>query len=194
MSVLIILLMLRRRRCFKSEMDTKEDDSVSDISSQPTLTPLTSPTEPSMAADDDFWRSRGTVPWPSNTYQIIEKATGRAIALVNGNVALKHVSSPHDPATHWLCVEKNGYFGFHNPISGRYLGHDGKRGISPGAAALNNWELITPREHPEGGYQIMFPFGFFSHALMVLCVAEDGKLAMRNHGTTIWEFVKVEAG
>ncbi|KAK8176876.1 hypothetical protein IWX90DRAFT_377614 [Phyllosticta citrichinensis] len=157
-------------------------------SSTTTITAVTPPTEP---ADNNLWSGRGAVPWPSNTFQILEKCSNRAIALAKeGNVVLKPAASHGDASTHWLCVEKNGYFGFHNPKSGHYLGHDGKNGIKAQAKVLKHWEQLTPREHPEGGYQILFPY--WEHTLMVLCVADDGKkLARRDHGTTLWEFVRV---
>ncbi|KAK7515421.1 hypothetical protein IWZ03DRAFT_284551, partial [Phyllosticta citriasiana] len=141
--------------------------------------------------------SRGAVPWPSNTYQILEKASGRAITITNDpnipnstSITLQPCAGLTDSRTHWLCVEKNGYFGFHSPKAGTYLGHDGKKGVRATATALEGWELLTPREHPEGGYQLLMPY--WEHTLMVLCLAEDGTaLARRNHGTTLWEFVRV---
>ncbi|KAK7536838.1 uncharacterized protein J3D65DRAFT_695653 [Phyllosticta citribraziliensis] len=117
--------------------------------------------------------------------------SNRALHAINNTVALKPATTPSDDAsTHWLVVEKNGYFGLHNPQAGTYLGHDGHQGIKAAARALDAWEMLTPRLHPDGGYQILFPF--YWHTLMVLCVGEDGAgVVRRDHGTTLWEFVAV---
>lgn len=135
----------------------------------------------------------GSVPWPGNVFYIIEKTTGKAITILEDTPALLDRKNPNDPRSWWLCVEKDGYYGFQNPSSGRFLGHDGSSGMKTSAMRLNKWELWTPRHYPEGGYQIMSPF--YSATLMVLCVAEDGKaLARRTHGTTVWEFVRIFKG
>ncbi|KAJ0154966.1 hypothetical protein CTA2_12957 [Colletotrichum tanaceti] len=137
------------------------------------------------------------VPWPGKKFLIVEKQTGKAITLVDGRPVLLDLlaaaagaGAAHDPSTAWLCVEKQGYFGFQNPTSGRFLGHGGKTAVGAWASELNEWELWTPRQHPEGGYQLLSPL--WSHTLMVLCVAEDRiGLCRRTHGTTLWEFVSV---
>lgn len=91
---------------------------------------------------------------------------------------------------------KNGFFGFQNPSSGRFLGHDGEEGVRSGVGAwafhLKEWEFWTPRQHPEGGYQVLWLLP--PDELMVLCVEEDGKqLVRRTHGSQLWEFFRVNA-
>ncbi|KAJ3958508.1 hypothetical protein N0V92_004926 [Colletotrichum tropicale] len=154
-----------------------------------TSTILTPPTE--CNTTPSLWNDRGAIPWPGNTYRIIEKHTNRAITLANDQIVIKDIEDTAKiTVTQWLCVEKNGYFGFQHPPSGRYMGHDGNKDLRAKATELNNWELFTPREHPEGGYQLLSPY--WSQALMVLCVDEDRKTVVRrNHGTTLWEFIKV---
>lgn len=142
-------------------------------------------------AAEHLWQIHGDVPWPGNTYHIIEKGTTKAIANLGDRPALVTVDdTARGPRTFWYCVEKNGYYGFQNPATGHFLGHDGNSGMRTEAFELNEWELWTPRQHPEGGYQLLSPF--WSHTLMVLCAAEDGReLVRRTHGTTLWEFVRV---
>ncbi|KAK6216976.1 hypothetical protein QIS74_07090 [Colletotrichum tabaci] len=133
----------------------------------------------------------GDVPWPGKTFFIIEKKTGKAITLVDGQPVLLDLTSTHDACTAWLCVEKQGYFGFQNPKSGKFLGHSSKAAVGAWSLELNEWELWTPRQHPEGGYQLLSPL--WSHTLMVLCVAEDRiGLCRRTHGTTLWEFISID--
>ncbi|KAL6857537.1 hypothetical protein ACO1O0_004975 [Amphichorda felina] len=167
-----------------------QDDAVSEASTT-AFTTVTSLRDPSLI--DGLWDGRTyAVPWPDNTYIIVEKGTSRAITLTNNGLRLQDTNG-QDEDTHnnrWLCVEKNGYFGLCNPRTGRYLGHDGKSGMRAGATVLDFWELITPRRHPSGGYQLLLPHN--SVTLKMVTVAEDGRgLARRQHGQTLWEFIKV---
>lgn len=129
-------------------------------------------------------------PWPNNTYIIVEKGSGQAISLNGGALELYDFSDHEDVNIQWLCVERQGYFGFFNTKSGVYLGHNSKETIQASATAFEDWEVVTPRHHPDGGYQLLSPLWW--HTLMVIVVAEDGKsLVRRPHGTTLWEFIKV---
>ncbi|KAK1572785.1 uncharacterized protein LY79DRAFT_569752 [Colletotrichum navitas] len=165
----------------------EQEDSLSQSSSE-TSAPVSTPPA-TLAADETLGDEHGDVPWPGRTFYIIERATCRAITIVDDKPVLQDLKGDRHPSTLWHCVEKNGYFGFQNPRSGRYIGHDSNVGIRTGAK-LRGWELWTPRQHPEGGHQLLSPL--WSDALMVLCVAEDGiGLARRSHGTTLWEFIRV---
>ncbi|KAH8760435.1 hypothetical protein F5883DRAFT_500695 [Diaporthe sp. PMI_573] len=148
-------------------------------------------TPPTTAEGSDcLWSSRGAIPWPENTFQIIEKQSGKAIALIGDQPKLQKLGPTGHSGTHWLCVRQNGYFGFQNTLTGKYLGHDGDCGMRTSAPHLKEWELWTPRQHPEGGYELLSPL--WAHTLMVLCVDRDGStLVRRHHGTTLWEFVRV---
>lgn len=172
-------------------IDAKQEGHKSDMMSNASTIPFQMMTPPSTAENtESLWSGPGAIPWPENTFQIIEKQSGRAITLVGDQPKLHSLSSKSHLDTHWLCVKQNGYFGFQNPHTGRYLGHDGKSGICTSASQLKKWELWTPREHPEGGHELLSPY--YSDTLMVLCVDEDGTtLVRRRHGTTLWEFVRV---
>lgn len=171
--------------------ETKQEDNEFDTKSTASTATFQANTPPTTMEDtDSFWSGRGAIPWPENTFQIIEKNSGRAIMLTGDKPELQSVNDTRHLGTHWLCVKQNGYFGFQNPQTGRYLGHDGKGGIVAWVPHLKDWELWTTRGYPEGGYEMLSPF--YSHMLMILCVHEDGKtLVRRRHGTTLWEFVRV---
>ncbi|KAK5995084.1 hypothetical protein PT974_03477 [Cladobotryum mycophilum] len=90
----------------------------------------------------------------------------------------------------WLCVEKEGYLGFMHPPSGSYMGHDNNEHMVAEALVHQGWELITVRQHPNGGHLMMMPF--WSHALKTVGIDDNGvNVVLRRHGTTTWEFVKV---
>lgn len=136
------------------------------------------------------WNDHGTVPRPGQTYHIIEKQSGKAITAMQDDAKLRNLKYPGLPGSHWQCVWQNGYFGFQNVKTGAYLGHDGSSGIRTWALDLKDWELWTPREHPDGGYELLSPY--YWNTLMVLSVHGDmSTLVRRGHGTTLWEFVKV---
>lgn len=130
------------------------------------------------------------IPWPNNTYIIIEKDSGLAIALKDGKIDLYDFHDRRDINIQWLCVERNGYFAFLNTKSGVYMGHNGSGTVQASATTPDAWELIIPRKHPGGGYQLLSPHWW--NTLKVIEVAEDRKsLVRRLHGTTVWEFIKV---
>lgn len=171
--------------------DTKQGDNEFDMISNVSTATYRMNTPPTTIKDSDsLWSGPGAIPWPENTFQIIEKHSGRAITVEGDRAKLQSPSNAGQLDTHWLCVKQDGYFGFQNPQTGRYLGHDNKGGICAWVFHLKEWELWTPRQHPEGGYELLSPY--FSHTLKILCVAEDGStLVRRQHGTTLWEFVRV---
>ncbi|KAG8163040.1 hypothetical protein KVR01_007518 [Diaporthe batatas] len=136
------------------------------------------------------WSEHGTIPRPGSTYHIIEKQSGKAITVMEDDVKLRNLIFPGLYRSHWQCVWHNGYFGFQNVMTGAYLGHDGRSGIRTTALDVSDWELWTPREHPDGGYELLTPY--YWHTLMVLSVqGDESTLVRRRHGTTLWEFVEV---
>lgn len=53
------------------------------------------------------------------------------------------------------------------------------------------WELMTVRKHPEGGYELLMPHWW--HTLKKVCVVEGSNdVVLRQHITTLWQFVKVD--
>ncbi|KAH8749356.1 hypothetical protein F5883DRAFT_581325 [Diaporthe sp. PMI_573] len=171
--------------------DTKHEDTEFETLTDASTTTFREYTPPTtIEAPDSLWSSHGAIPWQDNTFQIIEKQSGKAITVDGDRPKLQSLGDTSHPDTHWLCVRQNGYFGFQNPQTGRYLGHNGKTGICTWEFHLKDWELWTPTQHPEGGYELLSPY--YSHALMILCVDEDGSTLVRRwHGTTLWEFVRV---
>ncbi|KAK1995237.1 hypothetical protein LX36DRAFT_692715 [Colletotrichum falcatum] len=132
------------------------------------------------SANDTPGNKHGDVPWPGRTFRIVERTSRRAIAAMGDRPVLLHPKGDDDPSTLWLCVEKDGYFGFQNPTSGS------EHAIQT-ATHLLGWEMWTPRLHIEGGYQILSPaWEDGGWEMLVLCVAEDGEhLVRRNYGTTL---------
>jgi hypothetical protein len=140
----------------------------------------------------DAWNGHiYAVPWPGSSYIIFEHGTNRAITLEHGKVCLRNADENPSANNRWQCVEKQGYFGFYNLKSLVYMGHSGPdHRIVARAKEQKGWEQITPRKHPEGGYQLLF--AYFEHTLMMLSVSNEGERLVRtNHGDSRWDFVKI---
>ncbi|EQL01546.1 hypothetical protein G6O67_007019 [Ophiocordyceps sinensis] len=155
------------------------------------FTALTPPTTIAATVWDGWHHA---VPWPGHTFMIVEKNSKRAITLpdTSGRVCLQDTHEGHDTNARqqWHCVRRYGWFGFLNPQSGKYLGHNDHNGIVARADKQGCWENLMPRKHPDGGYELLLPHWWW--AVRVMVVAHDGKsLAVRDDGTTLWEFVKV---
>jgi hypothetical protein len=133
--------------------------------------------------------SSEVVPWPGKSYLILSKGTTHAITLMQGRVlqmqdAIDFVGSVDN---RWQCIERNGYFGFYNGHAMTYLGHDNKGNVVATAKKMQGWELLTPRRHPDGGYQLLSPhWAEELHSINV--VDSTGALVRSPHGNTLWEF------
>ncbi|KAK8119785.1 uncharacterized protein PG998_004411 [Apiospora kogelbergensis] len=105
---------------------------------------------------DDAWGGycSSAVPWPGNTYIIIDKESRRPLFRHHDDGV--YFGMPEETSTaaarfHWLCVENNNHIGFQNPQSGCYLGHSGKDYAVASACLMKEWEYIIARPHPKGG-------------------------------------------
>ena len=192
-------------RSLKSQYDPEEGSSTTD---DPILTP--EPSEAGGPYDNEFdnraassdqrelekrnltkpWNE--TNPWPGNRYMIIEKKTGRAITLQNGELFLPALDREGQEAAQtahntWLCCEQNNYWGFQNTATGRYMDHNGGGGMHAVATIIQNWEMMVARPLPGGGYQLLMPH--YWHTLRVVAIGDDGRhLTRRMHGGAVWEF------
>ncbi|RYP53432.1 hypothetical protein DL768_001577 [Monosporascus sp. mg162] len=130
-----------------------------------------------------------TVPWPGNTFVIRERATGRAITLVDGKLCLKNWYCAGDRGAHWVCEGKEGWLGFRNPVSGTYIGHSDRGNFCANATKHEPWEYFCAIRHPEGGYLLLKRHGA---ALWKMDVTADGcRFYETEDEGTVWEFVKI---
>ncbi|PTB78015.1 hypothetical protein M440DRAFT_1302164, partial [Trichoderma longibrachiatum ATCC 18648] len=138
------------------------------------------------------------VPWPGNTYNIIEESTGRILTVSVDNLSskdytrtstlcLRAIDYRPSPTESWLCVEAEGYFGFFHPFSNMYLSvHESGKDLSP---SFGPEQYYIPRRHPNGGYQLLSPAGpntlkqlaFFSGSY-------ENPFVRRQHAGTTWRF------
>ncbi|KAK4062960.1 hypothetical protein Trihar35433_8755 [Trichoderma harzianum] len=141
----------------------------------------------------EIWDGRRyAVPWPGNKYNIFMNDTNRVICSHDGG-GLYVYDIEHDVNKQytWLCVEKNGYFGFVNIHSGRFMGHNNQEKLHSATFQHEAWEFMTVRKHPDGGYELLMPHWW--HTLKKVCVLPGSDdVVLRQHVTTLWQFVKVD--
>ncbi|USP74128.1 hypothetical protein yc1106_01402 [Curvularia clavata] len=156
---------------------------------------------PSMSSDNttkDFQQSEGfqsSVPWPGRTFIIRSQENGKVITFLDGEVIL---DKPGGLGTfRWRCVEKEGWLGFRDPSSARYLGYDKEGWLRCAVKWHQDWEYICARKRPDGGY---IPLVLVEMQLLPLGVrieetkdgAED-KVKIRNWDSEgiVWDFIEV---
>jgi hypothetical protein len=136
-----------------------------------------------------------SVPWPGSTFIIRSVSCGKVITLLEGKIMLAPLGGRG--SIHWDCVETNGWLGFRNPITNRFLGHDGKRGregLQCEAKEHQTFENFGVRRRPDGGYIMQM---IHYHALWpvgIRAVPEGEILAkIENGGADViaWEFIRV---
>ncbi|KAH6849601.1 hypothetical protein B0I37DRAFT_369387 [Chaetomium sp. MPI-CAGE-AT-0009] len=153
-------------------------------------------TENTTTAATSFWDHtavRDAVPWAGETFIIVEKASGRVISHTDGNLRLED-NTGRKGCWHWLCVEKDGWFGFRNTASGMYLGANfwGTGNLQAEVKHHKGWESFSTRRHPNGGYLLLATKNDWKLQKVGLNQDGDGLVAKVDHKNAIvWEFVKV---
>lgn len=172
----------------KMVIEQDRDDDVASV----TTTTLAGACTPSSEWDprglSDHSILRDADPQAGDTFIIIDQAHGRAIAVIEGELRLE-ANACQAGNRHWLCVEKDGWLGFRNTGSGRYLGHNIWWNFVAEGTQHRGWEFFHARRH-DGGYLLLVPYFF---KLFQIAIGEDdNSLAARDNGGTVWEFIKVE--
>lgn len=133
-------------------------------------------------------RRKETVPWPGHTFIIREPISGKQITLVRGELRLE----PHmgdQGGYHWICVEKNGWLGFCDPIHNMFMGHDSLGTFIARVRHHQAHEYFSTQRHPDGGYLLVT---HYKDRLWKMVIAEDGQKLFTTKGEgTAWEFIKV---
>ncbi|KAK6857668.1 hypothetical protein PG995_006495 [Apiospora arundinis] len=111
-----------------------------------------------------------TNPWPGNAYMIIEKATGRALTLRNGELLLVELGSASQKVAQTATTVEA------QCVLMRLAFKIGK------CSWLDQFG---------GGYQLLMPH--YWHTLQVIALYNGGKhLTRRMHGGIVWEFRRAQ--
>ncbi|KAI2616949.1 hypothetical protein GGS26DRAFT_577733 [Hypomontagnella submonticulosa] len=157
---------------------TTTDDLLNDIRPQ-------SPTSPIDA-----------VPWPGHTFIIRDPVSGRQITIVGGELRLEHHAGDRG-GYHWICVEKDGWLGFRDPVHNMYMGYNtkGNRDTRGDYVAEvkhhKSCEYFCARKHPDGGCHLL-SYHQGQEKLWKVTIGKDGhKLVRTMDEGTLWEFIRV---
>ncbi|KAI0453908.1 hypothetical protein F5B21DRAFT_477512 [Xylaria acuta] len=135
-----------------------------------------------------------SAPEPGKTYKIVEVDSERAITLVGGRLTLV-LDAGTRGGWQWDCEEHpDGWIGFRDAVSGRYLGHDNKGGYIAQASKLDSWESFVLRPRAAGGYNLCVKYG---HKLKPMGILDNDESATKlvdaqsYEEAARWEFYKV---
>lgn len=130
-------------------------------------------------------------PQPGRTWLIRAMSSGEVLTLHGGRIIL---SQPADRASHWDCVETDGWLGFRNGVSGAYLGRDWWLQLRCSTGWHQLWERFHVRVRPEGvgSVLLMEHWGLkrvgwkVDGGVRILAVIENWEA-----DEMVWEFVEV---
>ncbi|TGO25878.1 hypothetical protein BPAE_0071g00500 [Botrytis paeoniae] len=150
------------------------------------------PTPTHSSIDDGSCRTiDNAVPEPGGIFIIRKRGYGKIITLEDGQLQLKSDISGIG-GCHWICVERDGWLGFRNCISGTYIGHDGSGKFYAKVTRHKDYESFCVRKHPNGDYLLLTKH-WSKLWKMEIKMNGDGldELVETETGGTTWEFAKV---
>lgn len=188
--------------CYSDWEDDRDVESISTLTEDGIMTPTTETENnfpewkiprASMAtslsdSERDFIQA---VPQPDKTYKIHLHGTDLLITLEEGQLQLQR-SNLEKPGGGWFwtCVEKSGWLGFRNHVSGTYLGRDSKGGLQATRKHHKDWESFCVRHDPRGGYTILVKY--YGDGLWKVALSADRKGLIETEDRGVqWDFEEV---
>ncbi|KIX08704.1 uncharacterized protein Z518_03361 [Rhinocladiella mackenziei CBS 650.93] len=136
--------------------------------------------------------STPSVPWPGSTFVIRSVSCGRVLTLLDGKIVLAH--RDNRGSIHWVCMETEGWLGFRNPVSGKYLGYSNNGTLCCSVEWQREHEHFTVRPMQEEGYVLLMTRRGSLRAVGIKEANGMECLATINEGVSgglVWEFIKV---
>jgi hypothetical protein len=168
-----------------------DSESISDAVNSIIYTPITTSENFTVGSLENHDPSR-SVPSHGFTFIIRSVSSGHVITLLDGQVML---APPGDRGSiHWACVETEGWLGFRNRISNKFLCHDWNGRLKCSAEQRDKWRHFSVTPVPNGGY-IMQMLDWWTLRPIVIN-AENGLRKLGRTGNKLsdgiaWEFVKI---
>jgi hypothetical protein len=98
-------------------------------------------------------RLESSVPRTGSNFIIRDTASGKVLIFRKGGICLGDVGGNY--MYRWTCAEKDDWFGFQDPASHMFLGHDRQGTIRCQASYHRAWEEFSTRSVPGGGYNLL---------------------------------------
>ncbi|KAM0165102.1 hypothetical protein ACHAPG_000353 [Botrytis cinerea] len=132
--------------------------------------------------------SHDTVPHAGKTFMIRDRNHGGVITLKEGVLQISP-NVPRAGGCHWTCIERDGWFGFRNCVSGQFFGHDSKGKFYCKVTHHRNNEWFCTRAHPSGGHLLLMLHGDKFRQMKI--GNDDTKLVETDGEGTAWDFIEV---
>lgn len=168
-------------------------DPESDCST--TYTPSTPPESSIVDLEDNLDPSEKIqpgLPRPhvGGTFMIKSVGSEEVVSLVEGKIVL---ARPDGRGCYWACIQGDGWLGFRNVVSGRFLGRGGNWKLCCEALQYKEWEWFQVRERSTGTVLIMKHKGILRPVAIrvekraeYLAMVENWEVEEK-----MWEFVEV---
>jgi hypothetical protein len=119
------------------------------------FTPSVDPEETAKDAStsDSANALESSVPRADSNLIIRDVVSEKVLIFQKGSICLGDVGGNY--TYRWSCVEKDGWFGFQDPVSHMFLGHDRQGTIRCQAIYHRAWEDFSIRSVPGGGYNLL---------------------------------------
>jgi hypothetical protein len=184
---------------FRTKTISEVDNSTIYTAKTPPETLAGDPMEDQESLDNK--PSSSSAPWPGSTYIIRSTSSfssGHVITLLEGHIVLAKQGGRG--SIHWDCVEKDGWLGFRNPVSGKFLGHDDSGALRCVVDHHQFWEYFCVRMKPEGGYVLLMRTGGKAEKLWQVGIklekgikkAENQLAKTAEPDGIVWDFSKVQ--
>ncbi|QPH06298.1 hypothetical protein C2857_004677 [Epichloe festucae Fl1] len=178
----------------KQQSDQGVTDGASPVTGDSMQTPSTSvttmvPRGPNLINDAD--------PQDGERFIVVERSTGKALAVVNGKLELQACDGTGTFGSqwhwHWDCSLKNGWLGFRNRVTGRYLGYESNKRnptgeISNEAIEHGAFERLHASRSSDGSHILYAPY---HDELRRIKSGVTGEFFLGKIGGIEWEFIKV---
>jgi hypothetical protein len=171
-----------------------DSTSVSDSDDYNIRTPTTTSKTVTAELEEDHGL-RSWVPSHGSTVIIRSISCGNVITLLDGHTVLAPLGGRG--SMYWTCVESEGWFGFRNRVSDKFLCHGWDARLKCSAQQHDGWRHFTITPVPKGGY-IMQMLDWWTLRPIVVN-AENGLQKLGRTGNKlsegiVWEFIEVEKG
>ncbi|XP_014553917.1 hypothetical protein COCVIDRAFT_106480 [Bipolaris victoriae FI3] len=145
--------------------------------------------------DDYYPEEAAQIPRHGCTYILCATSdNGNVLTLLDGSVVLAARGATHG-SIYWECVETQGWFGWRNCSSSRFVCHDGNGRLKCTAELGSGWRQFTVTPVPKGGYVLQMLDWWTLRPVVV-----DEERGLRKLGRNgdklsegvVWEFIKVD--
>jgi predicted RNA binding protein YcfA (HicA-like mRNA interferase family) len=176
-------------------MNDPQNDMESVLGSIPTTILTPSMSSENIAEDaktlaNSAGHLESSVPQAGSSFILRHAVTDKVLTFQEGDIRLGDVGGHY--TFRWKCVENKGWFGFRDPASHMFLGHDDHGIIRCQVKHHKGFEEFCLRHVPGGGYNLLVKHG---NELRPIGLKKDKKNTLAKidnwSEAIVWQFIKV---